>query len=78
MVVVLPIDGECMEDSRHGSIVHQIQQLRNRDWLQVVVQHCYREANRVDDLFDHLGHSKTLGTHLIVSPPPNIWSALTS
>ncbi|CAN1130192.1 hypothetical protein LINPERPRIM_LOCUS13082 [Linum perenne] len=43
---VLSIQESTTWDSRHGPILQQIQLLRSRDW-QVVVQHCYMEANSV-------------------------------
>ncbi|CAN1811102.1 hypothetical protein LINPERHAP1_LOCUS26131, partial [Linum perenne] len=75
--VVSSIEGASTEDSRHGLIVHQIQQLRSWEW-QVVVRHFYREANQVVGLFAHFGHSKALGTHFSISYPTNIRSALLS
>ncbi|CAN1824868.1 Putative ribonuclease H protein At1g65750 [Linum perenne] len=74
LAAVLSIQEPSTWDSRHGPTLLQIQLLRSRDW-QVVVQHCYREANRVADLLAHLGHSNSLGTHPIVSWPSNIRSA---
>ncbi|CAN1138923.1 hypothetical protein LINPERPRIM_LOCUS24364 [Linum perenne] len=62
LAAVISIEGPPVVDSRHGPIVHHIQQLRCRKW-QVVVLHCYREANRAADLFAHFGHSRELGTH---------------
>ncbi|CAN1165431.1 hypothetical protein LINPERHAP2_LOCUS26148, partial [Linum perenne] len=47
------------------------------DW-QVIVRHCYREANRVADLLAHLGHCNTLGVHLLDSLPLPVRSALFS
>ncbi|CAN1174969.1 Putative ribonuclease H protein At1g65750, partial [Linum perenne] len=77
LAAILSIEGPPVFDSRHGPIVHHIQQLRCREW-QVVVRHCYREANRVADLFAHLGHSQELGIHFPILFPPNIRSALLS
>ncbi|CAN1177317.1 Putative ribonuclease H protein At1g65750, partial [Linum perenne] len=64
-------------DSRHGPIIHHIQQLRAREW-QVVFKHTYRETNRVVDLLAHMGHGLSLGSHLVTVRPPNIRSALLS
>ncbi|CAN1130942.1 Putative ribonuclease H protein At1g65750 [Linum perenne] len=74
---VLSIEGTTVADSRHGPIIHQIRQLRSREW-QVVVRHCFREANRVADLIADCGHSQVLGTHLYDVYPLNIRSAFLS
>ncbi|CAN1126018.1 Putative ribonuclease H protein At1g65750 [Linum perenne] len=74
LAAVLSIQEPSTWDSRHGPTLRQIQLLRSRDW-QVVVQHCYREDNRVADLLAHSGHCNSLGTHSIVSWPSNIRSA---
>ncbi|CAN1848778.1 Putative ribonuclease H protein At1g65750 [Linum perenne] len=74
---VLAIDDKSSWDSRHGPILLRIHHLRSRDW-QVIVRHCYREANRVADLLAHLGHCNTLGVHLLDFLPPPVRSALFS
>ncbi|CAN1327468.1 Putative ribonuclease H protein At1g65750 [Linum perenne] len=74
LAAVLSIQEPSEWDTRHGPTLRQIQLLQSRDW-QVVVQHCYREANRAADLLAHAGHSSPLGTHPIVSWPSNIRSA---
>ncbi|CAN1161396.1 Putative ribonuclease H protein At1g65750, partial [Linum perenne] len=71
------INGQLPLDSRHGPIIHHIQQMRDRDW-QVRVLHAYRETNQVADHLAHLGHSVSYGTHIIDPCPPNIRSAIFS
>ncbi|CAN1128830.1 hypothetical protein LINPERHAP2_LOCUS4880 [Linum perenne] len=49
--------------------------MRKREW-QVIVQHSFRESNRVADLLANLGHSFRLGVHQIIDFPPNIRRAI--
>ncbi|CAN1164205.1 Putative ribonuclease H protein At1g65750 [Linum perenne] len=44
--VVLVIEGHQLDDSRHSSIIHQIQLLRSLNW-QTKVFHICREANKL-------------------------------
>ncbi|CAN1837252.1 Putative ribonuclease H protein At1g65750 [Linum perenne] len=75
LAAVHSITGQSPLDSRHGPIIHHIQEMWDKDW-QVRVVHSYRESNHVADRLAHLGHSVSFGTHFFDTCPPHIRSVI--
>ncbi|CAN1132392.1 hypothetical protein LINPERHAP2_LOCUS6988 [Linum perenne] len=63
LAAVQSINGPTICNSRHAAIIQNIHLLHSRNW-QVIVRHCYREANRVANLLAHMGHCNPLGGSL--------------
>ncbi|CAN1310200.1 hypothetical protein LINPERPRIM_LOCUS27984, partial [Linum perenne] len=62
------INGETTVNLRHERTLHNIKELRHRNW-ETSVSHIFREGNIVADLLAHHGHSLNFGIHAVCIYP---------
>ena len=58
----------CNSHHPYSHMVEKILELLNQDW-NVRVFHLVKEGNRIVDQLANLGHSKSIGLHVLDSPP---------
>ncbi|CAI0380428.1 unnamed protein product [Linum tenue] len=51
----------------HFSLISEIRRRLQRDWT-VRIDHIFREANFAADHLASIGHSETIGVHVMASP----------
>lgn len=69
-VAIQLINGGCDDFHPNASLVNQIRQWLAQDWDCRFV-HTHREVNQVADCLTNMGHDLSLGSHVLVRPPPS-------
>ncbi|CAN1178843.1 hypothetical protein LINPERPRIM_LOCUS36957 [Linum perenne] len=75
LAAVDAINGETAENLRHERTLHNIEELRRRNW-ETSVSHIFREGNAVADLLAHHGHFLDFGIRTDCIYPIEVHSAI--
>ncbi|CAN1776632.1 hypothetical protein LINPERHAP1_LOCUS13708 [Linum perenne] len=74
---VAAINGAFEDDTFHGRMPQNIEELRRKDW-ETIVPHIFREDNKIVFLLTHHGHFLELGLHFNCNYPTEVDSSLWS
>ena len=66
------IQGGALCSARHAGIVHQCRRLIDSPGWEVVLEHCYREANQVADRLANMGVELNCTIQLFTLPPVEV------